>query len=330
MNQDLLVRLFRSIDGEKTDDIVLVAESIIDDERKKGHNKLAERLSGILQKNLKSSQAFKGELRQILGNSVSIPTDKRSNIPLAIQIPNDQLRHEMILSSEVEEKIARIEKEFLARERLAHFGLKPRRRILLHGNPGCGKSMSAERIAWNIGLPFLKVKFEAVVSSYLGESASNLTKLFDSIKTFPSVLLLDEFDFIAKSRSDKQDVGEMHRVVNILLNVLEDFNGPGLIIATTNLEGTIDKALFRRFDDIIEIPKPGKEEIKQLLKSTLSAIKSRDIKWDLLSKKLAGFSSAMVVKTATDAAKFSVIQGDGVVSQENFEQSLKENQLYHI
>lgn len=330
MNQDLLVRLFRSIDGEKTDDIVLVAESIIDDERKKGHNKLAERLSGILQRNLKSSQAFKGELRQILGNSVSIPTDKRSNIPLAIQIPNDQLRHEMILSSDVEEKIARIEKEFLARERLAHFGLKPRRRILLHGNPGCGKSMSAERIAWNIGLPFLKVKFEAVVSSYLGESASNLTKLFDSIKTFPSVLLLDEFDFIAKSRSDKQDVGEMHRVVNILLNVLEDFNGPGLIIATTNLEGTIDKALFRRFDDIIEILKPGREEIKQLLKTTLSAIKSRDIKWDLLSKKLTGFSSAMVVKVATDAAKFSVIQGEGVVSQENFEQSLKENQLYHI
>ncbi len=330
MNQDLLVRLFKSIDGEKTDDIVLVAESIIDDERKKGHNKLAERLSGILQRNIKTSQSFKGELRQIFGSSSSIPTDKRSNIPLAVQVPNDQLRHEMILSAEVEEKIVRIEKEYLARERLAHFGLKPRRRILLHGHPGCGKSMSAERIAWSIGLPFLKVKFEAVVSSYLGESATNLTKLFDSIKTFPSVLLLDEFDFIAKSRTDKQDVGEMHRVVNILLNVLEDFNGPGLIIATTNLEGAIDKALFRRFDDIIEIPRPGKKEIAQILKSTLSAIKYEKIKWDKLSDDLSGFSSAMVVKVATDAAKFSVIQGNGVVSQENFEQSLKENQLYHI
>ncbi len=330
MNQDLLVRLFRSIDGEQTDDIVMVAESIIEDERKKGHSKLADRLSGILNKNIKTAQSFKGELRNIFGSSILIPTDKRSNIPLAVQVPTEYLRHEMILSAEVEEKIERIEKEFLARERLAHYGLKPRRRILLHGYPGCGKSMSAERIAWNIGLPFLKVKFEAVVSSYLGESATNLTKLFESLKTYPCVLLLDEFDFIAKSRDGKQDVGEMHRVVNILLNVLEDFNGPGLIIATTNLEGTIDKALFRRFDDIIELPKPGEKEIKRILISTLASIKSdKNIGWEKIVEHLHGFSSAMVVKVATDAAKFSVIQGNGVINQLDFDQSLKENELYN-
>ncbi|AMR32513.1 AAA family ATPase [Mucilaginibacter sp. PAMC 26640] len=330
MNQDLLVRLFRSIDGEHTDDIVLVAESIIDAERQKGHGKLADRLKGILTKNIKTNQSFKGELRNIFGNSILIPTDKRSNIPLAIQVGRDELRHEMILSASVEEKIERIEKEFLARERLAHFGLSPRRRILLHGYPGCGKSMSAERIAWNIGLPFLKVKFEAVVSSYLGESASNLSKLFDAIKTFPCVLLLDEFDFIAKSRDGKQDIGEMHRVVNILLNVLEDFNGPGLIIATTNLEGTIDKAIFRRFDDIIELPKPGATEIQRILRSTLSSIKTdKDVNWDRIAEKLQGFSSALVVKIATDAAKFSVIQGDGIIKSKYFDQSLAENQLYN-
>ncbi|MBD1365378.1 ATP-binding protein [Mucilaginibacter sp. ZT4R22] len=328
MNQDLLFRLFRSIDGEQTDDIVMVAESIIADERKKGHNRLADRLAGILQKNIKNNQSFKGELRQIFGSSIMIPTDNRSNIPLAVEVPAAHLRREMILSDEVDEKIVRIEKEYLARERLAHYGLKPRRRILFHGHPGCGKSMSAERIAWNIGLPFLKVKFEAVVSSYLGESASNLTKLFESIKTFPCVLLLDEFDFIAKSRGDKQDVGEMHRVVNILLNVLEEFNGPGLIIATTNLEGTLDKALFRRFDDIIEIPRPGKDEIKRLLMTTLSSIKYQKIDWDKIVTKLDQFSSAMVVKVATDAAKFAVIQGNGIVDQASFAQSLKENQMY--
>jgi SpoVK/Ycf46/Vps4 family AAA+-type ATPase len=308
----------------------MVAESIIEDERKKGHSKLADRLSGILNKNIKTAQSFKGELRNIFGSSILIPTDKRSNIPLAVQVPTEYLRHEMILSAEVEEKIERIEKEFLARERLAHYGLKPRRRILLHGYPGCGKSMSAERIAWNIGLPFLKVKFEAVVSSYLGESATNLTKLFESLKTYPCVLLLDEFDFIAKSRDGKQDVGEMHRVVNILLNVLEDFNGPGLIIATTNLEGTIDKALFRRFDDIIELPKPGEKEIKRILISTLASIKSdKNIGWEKIVEHLHGFSSAMVVKVATDAAKFSVIQGNGVINQLDFDQSLKENELYN-
>ncbi|HTE24130.1 AAA family ATPase [Flavitalea sp.] len=330
MNQDLLLRLFRSIDGDPDDDIVLVAESIIEDERRKGHGRLAERLKGILSKNIKANQSIKGELRNIFGNSVLIPTDKRSNIPLAIQVQRDSLRHEMILSKDTEEKIARIEKEFLARERLAHFGLQPRRRILFHGYPGCGKSMSAERIAWNIGLPFLKVKFEAIVSSYLGESASNLSKLFESIKTFACVLLLDEFDFIAKSRDGKHDVGEMHRVVNILLNVLEDFSGPGLIIATTNLEGTIDKAIFRRFDDIIELPKPGKPEIQRLLKSTLASMKcDKNVTWSIVAERLVGFSSALVVKVATDAAKFSVIQGDGVIRNEFFDQSFSENQLYN-
>ncbi|MEO6721536.1 MAG: ATP-binding protein [Ferruginibacter sp.] len=330
MNQDLLLRLFRSIDGDPTDDIVLVAESIIEDERKKGHEKLADRLKGILSKNIKANQSIKGELRNIFGSSVLIPTDKRSNIPLAIQVDRNALRHEMILDEQVEKKIQRIEKEFLARERLAHFGLQPRRRILFHGYPGCGKSMSAERIAWNIGLPFLKVKFEAVVSSYLGESANNLSKLFESIKTFPCVLLLDEFDFIAKSRDSKNDVGEMHRVVNILLNVLEDFDGPGLIIATTNLEGTIDKAIFRRFDDIIELPKPAKPEIIKILKSTLASIRcDKDLHWSEIAEKLQGFSSALVVKVATDAAKLSVIQGVGIIKNNFFERSLEENQLYN-
>lgn len=330
MNQDLLLRLFRSIDGDPNDDIVLVAESIIEDERKKGHEKLADRLKNILSKNIKTNESIKGELRNIFGNSVLIPTDKRNNIPLASQVQRDSLRHEMILAKDIEGKISRIEKEFLARERLAHFGLQPRRRILFHGYPGCGKSMSAERIAWNIGLPFLKVKFEAVVSSYLGESASNLSKLFESIKTFPCVLLLDEFDFIAKSRISKHDVGEMHRVVNILLNVLEDFDGPGLIIATTNLEGSIDKAIFRRFDDIIELPKPGRPEIQRILKSTLGSMKcDKNLNWSKVAEQLEGFSSALVVKVAQDAAKFSVIQGDGVIKNEFFDQSLAENQLYN-
>lgn len=330
MNQDLLVRLFRSIDGDQNDDIVKVAETIIEDERKKGHTKLADRLKMILTKNVQNNQHFKGELKNIFGNNVAIPTDKRNNIPLATEISRDDLRHEMILNDSTEFKIKRIEQEFVARERLAQFGLKHRSRILLHGAPGCGKSMSAERIAWNIGLPFLKVRFEAIISSYLGESASNLKKLFEMIINYPCVLLLDEFDFIAKSRENKQDVGEMHRIVNILLNVLEDYEGPGIIVATTNLEGTIDKALFRRFDDIIEIPKPGVPEIERILRTTLSSIKTdKNISWSKIAKDMDGFSAALIVKIANDAAKISVIQGNGVVSKEHFSISLAENQLYN-
>ncbi|MEK7088737.1 MAG: ATP-binding protein [Patescibacteria group bacterium] len=330
MNQDLMVRLFRSIEGDTDDDLVKVAKKIIENEKVIGHKKLAGRLKLILDENVAGHLSFKKELKTLLPGGTIIPTDKRHNIPLATIIDNGSLRHEMILPKPVEANFQRIEKEYVARERLAHFGLKPRQKILFYGAPGCGKSMGAERLAWNIGLPFLKVRFEAIMSSYLGESANNLKRLFESVKNYPCVLLLDEFDFLAKARSIGQDVGEMHRMVNILLNLLEDYDAPGILIATTNLEGSIDKALFRRFDDIIEIPKPGKDEVVRLLKTTLSAIDtSNDIEWEKIAEKMDGFSAALVVKVANDAAKTAVLQNSKVIGKVHIEKALHENLNYN-
>ena len=329
MNQDLMIRLFRSIEGDKEDDVVKVASLIIEDEKKKGHEKLADKLKFILDKNVIASQTFKGELRKILPNGITIPTDKRNNFPLAISIARDELRHEMVLPIETEEKIRRVEKEFAAKERLAHYGLKYRQKVLIYGAPGCGKSMSAERIAWNLGLPFLKVRFDVIISSFLGETANNLTRLFDGIKEFPCVLLFDEFDIVGKTRTNSQDVGEMHRVVNILLTLLEEYNSQGILIATTNIENALDQALFRRFDDIIEMPKPSKEEILRLTIKTLSSIeKSKDINWNTMVDKMIGFSAAIVVKVANDAAKIAVIGNEKILHQSHFEKSLHENLLY--
>lgn len=329
MNQDLLVRLFRSIEGERNDDVVKVAGLIIEDEKKRGHSKLADKLKSILDKNIQTQHFFKGELKKLLPQGTSIPTDKRYKIPLATYIERDELRHEMILPVETEEKIRRIEKEYAARERLAKHGLKYRQKILLFGAPGCGKSMSAERIAWNLGLPLLKVKFDVIISSYLGETASNLNKLFEGVKDFPCVLLFDEFDIIGKTRTHIQDLGEMHRIVNILLTLLEDYDAPGLLIATTNMDSSLDNALFRRFDDIIQMPKPSKPEIIALAKMSLSSInKSANINWKYFADQLAGHSSALIVKVANDAAKFSVIAEDKTLQQMHIEKAVKENLLY--
>ncbi|HVU53526.1 MAG TPA: ATP-binding protein [Puia sp.] len=327
MNQELLIRLFRSIEGDSSDDLVRIAEKIIEDEQKKGHSKIATRLKEILDKNLQTYSSFKGQLKTLLPKGVTIPTDKRNHVPLASHIERARLRHDMVLPREIENKISRIEMEYVARERLHHFGLKPKQKILLYGAPGCGKSMTAERIAYNIGLPFLKVRFEAIISSYLGESASNLKKLFESLKGFPCVLLLDEFDFIAKARTKNgQDVGEMHRLVNLLLSLLEDYEAPGILVATTNFEGVIDFALFRRFDEIIEMPKPSEAEIDRLLRQTLSSMTlAKNIHLPEMAQKLAGFSAALVVKVANDASKIAILEGKNILEQKHLTIAIAEN-----
>ena len=328
MNKDILKRLFRSIDGNPEDDIVKVAHDIIKDEEEKGHHVLSKQLSAILEENLQASKKLGNELKDIFSGSNAKGNAKE--FPLAVQIPRNKLRHEMVLSKEIESKFQRIEKEFVARTRLAKYGLRPKQKILFFGPPGCGKSMGAERLAWNIGLPFYKVRFEAVISSYLGESLINLKKLFDSITNVPCVLLLDEFDIIAKSRNYGQDVGEMHRLVNMVLFLLEEYNAPGLLIATTNLETSLDKAVFRRFDEVIEITKPRRDEILRLLKMTFSSTKlTSDIDFSKYLDKLDGFSSAEIVKIAENVIKSTVIDGDNSIESDGFDKIINETIRFH-
>ena len=235
----------------------------------------------------------------------------------------------MILSEGVEKKIRRIEKEYLSRERLKHHGLHPRKKILLYGASGCGKSMAAEKIAWDLSLPFYKVRFDSIISSYLGESASNLNSLLESVKKFACVLLLDEFDIIGKQRETKSnDVGEINRIVNILLGLLEDYDGDSILIATTNLETSLDKALFRRFDDIIYFPKPNLQEIEKLLEQTFSALElNKTINLKNVAKKMEGLSNAIIVKIAQDSAKKAVINSNKEISFEDIEEVLNENKI---
>jgi SpoVK/Ycf46/Vps4 family AAA+-type ATPase len=328
MNQALLTRLFKSIEGSQNKPLIKVAYSIIEDEKVKGHISLANKLNNILQEGISNSSDLEPYLKVAKERDYTVPVDRRYRLPLATHLEQEYLRHEMILTPEVESKVIRIEKEYLARERLAHHGLKPRKKILLYGSSGCGKSMAAERIAWDLGLPFYKVRFDSIISSYLGESASNLQKLFESINEYPCVLLLDEFDIIGKQRNiSSNDVGEIHRIVNILLGLLEEYNGEGILIATTNLEGSLDKALFRRFDDFIEFPKPTEKEIIELLKISFSALKlNQEIKLNIFAKKMTGMSYAIIVKIANDAAKKAIINANNEISIEDLEKAFEENE----
>jgi SpoVK/Ycf46/Vps4 family AAA+-type ATPase len=331
MNQALLTRLFKTIEGDENTPLMKIAFSIIEDEKKKGHTTLANKLNNILKEKLAKANEYSPTLKVAKEIDYKVPVDRRYRLPLATHLEHEYLRHEMVLSPEVENKILRIEKEYLAKERLAHHGLKPRKKILFYGSSGCGKSMAAEKIAWDLGLPFYKVRFDSIISSYLGESASNLQRLFESISEYPCVLLLDEFDIIGKKRdTSSKDVGEIHRIVNILLGLLEEYTGEGILIATTNLEGSIDNALFRRFDDFIELPKPSEKEIANLLEVSFSALKlNKTINLKSYAEKMVGMSYAIIVKIANDAAKKAIINSKNEISKDDLDWSFEENKAFN-
>lgn len=257
-----------------------------------------------------------------------LPKNPRNNQSLATLIDYKKLRRNMILNKETEERFASIEKEFLAKNRLAKYSLKPKRKILIYWAPGCGKTMSAERVARNVWLPLLKVNFDNLISSYLWETANNLRSIFEVIKQVPCVLLLDECDIIAKSRLAKNDVGEMSRIVNMLLMLLDEDTSDWLIIATTNLEESLDKALYRRFDDVFEIKLPDKIQIHKIIKSTIINIDvCKKIDFAMFSEKLIWLSIADIVSIIENAMKMVILGEEKTICDEHLEKSLSQYNL---
>lgn len=339
MKAELLKRLFRAIASEDQQAIDALMAIVVEEERRKGHDTLAEQLANLTRR----SKGIPSPLPRPPKSGVRIPpgiangggpiasalvplaSKHRFNHPFVVTVPREKLRHHMILSTEMEERFCRIEREYAARDRLAHHGLRYRQKILLYGAPGCGKTMAAERLAWNAGLPLIKVRFDAMVSSYLGETATNLREVFESAAQQPCLLFIDECDSLAKSRDDRQEVGEIKRVVNTFLQLLDEYETHnGLLVAATNLTKLLDEAVWRRFDDVIEVPRPTKQEIEGILKQTLSTVAIGTINWQATVQSLENFSAAQIVRVAQNAAKRAILDREELVIQEHLDASIKD------
>lgn len=324
MKSDMLKRIVRAIAEGSQNDLERLAQKMVEAERKTGHVRLADDLESILRDSRRRQSGSASDM-PATASLRELPQSRRYGEQLATLIPREELEHDMVLPSETEERFTRIECEFAARERLGAYGLRPRKTILLHGPPGCGKSLGAKRLAWNTGLPLMKVRFDALISSYFGESASNLRSVFAAARERPCVLLFDECDFIARSRANSKDIGEASRIVNSLLQLMEEYDASGLLVATTNVESSLDEALFRRFDEILFVPPPGSKEIEKLLMMTLSAVPvDKKVDWSGLADQCAGSPAAMVVKAARDAAKAAVLNGRRTVTQAQLSTAIEE------
>jgi len=325
MNAEILKRLIRAISDGSPKDLERLARKIVQDKRGAGQTRLADELEAMLNQHRGAPSAMRADSPR---GFQELPVSRRHREQLATLISRDELEHSMVLPQDVEARFARIECEFAARERLGAYGLKPSKKVLLYGPPGCGKSLGAKRLAWNTGLPLMKIRFDALLSSFFGESLANLRIIFDAAKDQPCVLLLDECDFIARSRSGSKDIGEASRIVNMLLQLMDEYEAPGLLVATTNLQESLDPALFRRFDEVFRLPLPGLVEVERLIRLTLAGVKvAQRIDWVGVSEAFVGLSAAQVVKVSQNAAKSVVLASQKIVEERHLTDALAEARL---
>lgn len=213
---------------------------------------------------------------------------------------------------------------------LAH-GLQPAQRLLFCGPPGCGKTLAAEVIASALELPLVVVRLDSVISSLLGETSANLRKVFDYVSARPVVALFDEFDALSKDRGASDDHGELKRSVNAVLQMMDGYRGPSILIATTNYETLLDKAVWRRFDEVIRFEPPNLEQAKRLLALKLSGVR-RNFETDdsKIAALFKGLSHADIERVLRRAVKDMVLSNREFLAKAHLEAALaKEYQQPH-
>ncbi len=283
-----------------------VAMQLAANEAKSGHGKLAEEIRALIDK----AKARKSPLAGT--SSIARPRGELAGL-LDVSYPKTLLS-DMILERQVLDRLIRAIKEQRHFTKIRSHGLSPRRKLLLIGPPGTGKTLTASVLAGELGLPLLQVRFDTLITKYMGETAAKLRLIFDAVAETRAVYFFDEFDAIGSHRGMSNDVGEIRRILNSFLQLIEQDDSHSIIIAATNHPQILDYALFRRFDDIVKYGLPEKDHILVLLKNKLSGFQ-HDLTWEKPAAAAEGLSHAEIVRAAEDAVKDALIHDKRTISQ---------------
>ncbi len=294
-----------------------VALQVAAHEATKGNERLALELRELID-NAKRVQQPAGSPRVV---PIARPSGELAGLVLA-SYPNERLS-DMVLAAPVRSRLADIIDQQRQRDLLRSHGLSPKRKLLLVGPPGCGKTMTASVLAGECELPMLFVQLHSLITRYMGETAAKLHVIFDAMSATRGVYLFDEFDAIGVARSVGNDVGEIRRVLNSFLQFLERDDSESLIVAATNFVGMLDDALFRRFDDVIVYDLPDKQLVKQLIENRLTIFDLTTVKWADVGIAARGLSHAEVTRACDDAARDVVLSGEMMITNDRLTHALK-------
>lgn len=312
---DHLTRIFASHAAGDEDAFRQAAQEVIAEERRKSHGLLADQLESSL------NRRQPGRQKPLTVSSLRpLPTSRDETALFSIETPGTSL-DDIVLRKRTRTLLEDIAREFRSASALHAHGIRPRNRLLLVGPPGTGKTMTAETLAGELGVPLLRVQVAAVVSSYLGETARNLSSIFEYCRQGSWVVLFDEFDALAKERADAAEHGELKRVVSAFLQLLDGFGGNSLILAASNHPALLDDAVWRRFDEVVGFDLPTQVEIAELiqlkLRSTRHKLKRRE-----LARSMRGFSHAEVELICRDALRRAILDDRGVVDYDDVQQAM--------
>lgn len=316
MKADLIEKLIFAHRSGIEDEFRTAVTILAADEEKKGNVRLSNQirdayfgknadstLSSNLGKRPKKNENILSA-QSVTSSTSPSPRDKDSMLELYEVIQPSIPLAEVVLPKNQKVLIEQILQENEKNEKLIKHKLPPANRLLLCGPPGCGKTMAANAIAYELGLPMAYVRLDGLISSYLGQTSVNLRKVFDSVKGMRIVLFLDEFDAIAKKRDDENEMGELKRVVTALLQNFDNMPANVFLIAATNHEHLLDPAIWRRFNYVINLSYPDEEQRAELIQRWLAEFSVEyNLKVELLTAITADRSTAQLKELVMAAAK---------------------------
>lgn len=287
-----LIKAHNENNDEKFKTIILQIAAY---EAKHNHQKIADDLK-------KSAESINKNRSNILG------FNRNSMNPLVYLSIEKHNLNELIVNDNIYIRIKKILNEYSNRNKLRSYGMSNRRKILIEGAPGTGKTFTASVIASELGLPLYTVQVDKLVSKFMGETSIKLRQIFDSIESSLGVYFFDEFDAIGADRNFDNEVGEMRRILNSFLQFIEQDKSDSIIIAATNNSKLLDNALFRRFDDVLHYELPAENEIQNIFKTKLEIYDKSFVITNNLIAQSIGLSHAEIIKVCENALKESILE----------------------